>query len=243
MIVTIVDSNPCINSGKGSAYIIVSGGTPPFTYKWSNGITTDTAHVLDTGVYSCTITDAHGCPGKATVTITQATPLVIDSIVSTPATYPTYTNGTIKVYVSGGIPPGDSAYYIFLWENGPDNDSIYGLPPGVDSVCITSPWGCGSVCDSAFVVTADNEIKNGNTGISIYPVPSRGPLTFTFSGQGFELLNIMDELGNPVYSQSLNSQNNSSTLHIDLSNLDNGLYIARITTKSSVITRKIILQK
>lgn len=47
--------------GSGSAFVLASGGTPPYTYSWSNGATTDTALFLPAGLYTVTVTDARGC--------------------------------------------------------------------------------------------------------------------------------------------------------------------------------------
>ncbi len=59
--------------GSGSAFVLASGGTPPYTYSWSNGATTDTALFLAAGFYSVTVSDARGC------LVTQDSVEVIDN--------------------------------------------------------------------------------------------------------------------------------------------------------------------
>jgi hypothetical protein len=44
----------------GSIDMIVSGGTPPFTYQWSNGSTDEDLKNLSSGRYTCTLSDASG---------------------------------------------------------------------------------------------------------------------------------------------------------------------------------------
>src|ERR1044071_3629514 len=46
-------------------------GTPPFTYLWSNGATTQTINVCDTAttVYTVTVTDASACVASDNVTV------------------------------------------------------------------------------------------------------------------------------------------------------------------------------
>jgi hypothetical protein len=41
--------------------ILVSGGTAPYSYLWSNGDTSSNSSNLAAGTYSITVTDAHGC--------------------------------------------------------------------------------------------------------------------------------------------------------------------------------------
>ncbi|MBK8364500.1 MAG: SprB repeat-containing protein [Bacteroidetes bacterium] len=53
----------------GTASVVVSGGTGSYTYLWSNGQTLSTATALVAGPYSVTFTDANGCTGSATVTV------------------------------------------------------------------------------------------------------------------------------------------------------------------------------
>jgi len=53
----------------GSATVNAAGGTPPYSYLWSNGQTTATAVNLAAGSYTVTVTDARGCTAQATYTV------------------------------------------------------------------------------------------------------------------------------------------------------------------------------
>jgi len=59
--------------GENNGYInlTVDGGTPGYTYDWSNGATTADINQLPAGTYICTITDAAGCVTTYSHTITQ----------------------------------------------------------------------------------------------------------------------------------------------------------------------------
>ena len=58
--ISSTDVSSC-SSSNGTATVNVSNGTPPFTYLWSNGQTTQTATNLVAGNYSVTVTDAYDC--------------------------------------------------------------------------------------------------------------------------------------------------------------------------------------
>ncbi|HTA26811.1 MAG TPA: choice-of-anchor tandem repeat GloVer-containing protein [Bacteroidia bacterium] len=236
-------SNPCNGDSNGSAIAVISGGTSPFTFTWSNGNTTDTAYNLQPGTYTCSIVDAHNCPAQGIITITQAAPLVINSVVATPITYPA-NYGTITVTVSGGIPPGDVPCYHYLWSNGaPDSSVVSIYDSGTYAVCITSCYGCGSVCHDTILVTSTGNINNPDNLINVYPVPSKGLITINLNGTGFENLVITDALGREVYTQALSAQLKNNALHINLNSLSDGVYILQVNSLRGLLTRKIIIQK
>ena len=57
----IVSEVTTSTSNDGSVSVSASGGTPSYTYLWSNGATTSTVTGLGTGTYFCVVTDANGC--------------------------------------------------------------------------------------------------------------------------------------------------------------------------------------
>lgn len=67
------------NVYDGTATVSSTAGTPPFTYLWSNGQTTQTAVGLAPGTYSCTITDAAGCSSVSFVTVGSVSALNPDA--------------------------------------------------------------------------------------------------------------------------------------------------------------------
>ncbi len=67
-VVIASSSNAKCNNQAGSATIGVSGGTAPYTYKWSSGATTISAS-LQKGSYTVTVTDGAGCTGTTSVSI------------------------------------------------------------------------------------------------------------------------------------------------------------------------------
>ena len=58
-------------SNDGAAESHVSGGTPPYSYAWSNGATTSSIENLPAGTYSLVVTDANNCSATENFTITD----------------------------------------------------------------------------------------------------------------------------------------------------------------------------
>jgi len=68
------------NAGCGSGGLLsasATGGTTPYTYKWSNGATASSISNVPAGDYFVTVTDAHGCLGTADTSISEITPPVL----------------------------------------------------------------------------------------------------------------------------------------------------------------------
>lgn len=62
----------CRPGEGGAANVVVSGGTPEYTYAWSNGATGDVVLDLPAGAATVTVTDANGCTATAAADIMEA---------------------------------------------------------------------------------------------------------------------------------------------------------------------------
>jgi hypothetical protein len=76
---SLVANVKCNGFSDGSVTVTVTGGTPEYTYLWSDGQTTATATGLNAGTYTVTVTDNFGCIdiSSATVDINPLPVLVI----------------------------------------------------------------------------------------------------------------------------------------------------------------------
>src|SRR5690606_18499248 len=107
----------CNFANNGTATVSLTGGTAPYTYFWSSGMTTATATNLNAGNYTVTVTDANGCKIAASVSITQPAALVVTPT-SNNITCFGLNDGSASISVTGGVAP-----YTYTWSNGQTGNS------------------------------------------------------------------------------------------------------------------------
>lgn len=120
----------CNSVCSGSASVLVSGGTGPYSYSWTpSGGSSASASTLCAGSYTCTITDANGCTTTRSFTITQP-PSITATTSQTNLLCNSVCNGAASVSVSGGVTP-----YTYSW-----------LPSGSTSATATSLCATNYTC-------------------------------------------------------------------------------------------------
>lgn len=109
--VEIENSIDCFGGNTGSLMAVPTGGTPPFSYAWSNGMSGQTITGLGAGTYTVTVSDNAGMAASGSKTLTQPSALNIfeESIEPFTCTAP----ATVSVNANGGTPG-----YTFSWSNG-----------------------------------------------------------------------------------------------------------------------------
>jgi len=130
--------NPvCNGEDNGQATVVVSGGTPPFSYLWSNGQTTATATGLAAGTYQVTVIDDADCVETASVTLTDPPQILIEIVSITHVECHGDNTGAVIVAASNGTEP-----YTYEWDNGLTGPSLVNLPAGTYVVTVTDANGC-----------------------------------------------------------------------------------------------------
>ena len=109
-------SNPldCVKANTGVIDLIVTGGTAPYTYVWSNGARTEDLSQLTPDNYTVTVTDSRGCKKSDTFKIIRFEQLTPTIEVLTDFNCDTrFVDQTFVGHVKGGIPP-----YTLKWSDG-----------------------------------------------------------------------------------------------------------------------------
>lgn len=123
----------------GSATALPIGGTPNYSFLWSNGQTTSVATNLCAGNYSVTVTDSNGCMATGNTTIS---PLINITISTNPISISCngLCDGTALATPTGGLSP-----YTYLWSNGDITPLADSICPGFIFVTVTDANGCTSI--------------------------------------------------------------------------------------------------
>ncbi len=171
---------------NGSANIVASGGTQPFTYLWNNGSTSTSISALAAGTYTVTATDANGCTLQRVLSVASSAGLSGNE--SGQATTCGLSNGSAFISVTAGTAP-----YTYAWSNGGTTASLASLAAGSYTVTVTDANACTlqrvvSVASSAGL--SGNEtaqpttcgLSNGTASISVNT--GTAPYTYAWSNGG-----------------------------------------------------------
>ncbi|MFV5691968.1 PKD domain-containing protein [Flavobacterium sp. LT1R49] len=134
----------CNDTNSGAINLLVAGGTPPFTYTWSNGATTEDLTTIPAGNYLVTVTDSRDCSKTAQYVINRQPPIVIGVETKTDFNCETKSvKQTFVAQVSGGVPP-----YQLTWSSGTvsgvNNEMMNTNQNGTVILGVTDNLGCSA---------------------------------------------------------------------------------------------------
>jgi large repetitive protein len=111
---SVTDALDCEVQNSGAISINPIGGTPPYTYTWSNGSKTQNLAAIGPGSYSLELVDANGCRVLKQFTVIRPLPLEASVVQTTVRVCePRALKSNFKVNVKGGVPP-----YTVTWSRG-----------------------------------------------------------------------------------------------------------------------------
>ncbi len=180
-----ITKTTCGNN-NGSVTVYPYGGTPGYTYLWSNAQTTQTISGLSTGSYTVTITDANLCTRQRTAIVgaTAFPVVVLDSIRNVKC----FGGTTGGVFISA---PGSALPVVYQWSNGASSSDLVNVAAGTYTVTVTDANNCtatnsGTVMQPAAALNDSVQISHvtcaGNNGsITVYPYGGTSPYTYLWS--------------------------------------------------------------
>ncbi|MBK8845742.1 MAG: hypothetical protein IPO27_03915 [Bacteroidetes bacterium] len=178
----------CNGGSNGTASVSASAGTPGYSYLWSNSGTDASQTGLVAGTYTVTVTDANGCTGTCSYTVTEPA-LLVGNCSGTNVSCNGGSNGTAMSAPSGGTSP-----YTYVWSNSGTDASQTGLVAGTYTVTVTDANGCTATCsytvtEPALLVgncSGTNVSCSGGSDGSAISAPTGGtsPYTYVWSNTG-----------------------------------------------------------
>ncbi|MBP7728824.1 MAG: SprB repeat-containing protein [Bacteroidia bacterium] len=213
----------CYGASDGRLEAIIIGGTPPYSFQWSNGAFTKIIDGLTAGTYSITVTDS------LHATVSKSYTLMGPDAMTGSLSVSTYNggynvsaqgadDGWIKTEIGGGAPP-----YTYQWSNGVEKENNHELTSGAYSVVVRDVNQCQLQLSASLtqptplhVVSITSPLHNG------YNVSCKGgedgAVNLTVSG------------GVPPY----NFQWNNGNFTEDIQNLNAGVYSVKVKDANSV---------
>lgn len=210
----------CSGQCTGSATAAPLGGTPPYSYQWSNGGTTPTISNLCAGSYTVVITDGAALVDSTSVTITEPLPLNI----STTAINATCgsSNGSATTSVAGGT--GSVTYN---WSpTGGTGAVATNLSAGIYTVIATDANGC----------TISDTVTVSSIGGPTVMVDSVGAVSCFGGNNGFATVSVSSGTSPYTYSWNTTPVQTSPTA----TGLPAGSYTITVTDSSGCIESQTI---
>lgn len=197
--------NADCGTSNGSATVFAFGGSPPYSYLWSNGQNTATADNLGAGTYVVTVTDDDGCIATDTATVIEQGELlnVVDSVEDESCQA---ANGYIALSSSGGTGP-----YTYTWSNGTTDATVIDLTEGTYFVTVTDANFCLTV-DTYTIVNMGSEVILNSPFTEVSVIEDQGGTQFVVSStaniqsiswnpqEGLSCVDCLDPAVNPQNS-------------------------------------------
>ena len=160
---------------NGGTNATVSGATPPYTYHWSNSMTTEDLSGLAPNTYALTVSDFWGCTATTSVNVVNNN--LVLNITGTPQenTSCVTPNGTLDISVS------PSGAYTYAWSNMLATEDLAGLPAGNYTVTVSSGLSCSSTATFAVGNNTPNPALSGAVTAAICS-NSNGAIDLNASG-------------------------------------------------------------
>jgi len=206
----------CFESSDGTILLHPVGGTPSYTFHWSNGVVTQNIINASIGTYDVTITDANGCVGYNSATLTQPTELVNNSVTTVDNICWAENHGSATVNISGSVPP-----YNYTWSNGINgSETIDSLYAGTYIVTVTDANNCELIINNIEI------LEPGKLNVAFNNLPTM------CIGETEDLISSVSG-GTPVYLYQWNTSETNNRITISPS--DTTTYSLTVTDANNCV--------
>lgn len=176
-------SETALNLSDGTASANVSGGTPGYTYLWSNGATTADITGLFPDSYTVTATDANGCTAVQIGNVNSFDCNINGAVQVTHVSCHGGATGSATVQLTGATEP-----VTYLWSNAAITATVADLAAGMYTVSLFDGAGCPLVLNAeieepsavTLAVTATHETGLGTNDGTATAQPAGGTPGYTY---------------------------------------------------------------
>ena len=209
---TTTTNATCFGTANGSATVAASGGTIPYTFKWSDpaGQTTAVANNLASGNYTVTVTDQKGCTIVSNAIIGQPEQILL-TVTATNVSCFGGSDGQVAVIPAGGTLP-----YLFAWNSGESTPTISGKPAGNYNVTLTDANGCTAVSQNTITEPTELLLTSSTQPVKCF-------------GGNDGVIELVTSGGTPGYAIQWSGPNNFTSTQSNLPGLFSGLYNVTVT--------------
>jgi len=173
--VLITSPISCNGLSDGKLKANITGGTPGYTYSWSNNGTLNNPinPGLSAGIYKVTIEDANTCRDTFEMYLYEPTPLEIDTILEFDISCFADDDGSIEVLGTGGT-SFELTYSYTLYLNGIQNTNVVDYEAGsIDSI----PYTFSNLVPGNYYIIAEDRNGCEVTSLSVEITEPFEPLT------------------------------------------------------------------
>ena len=223
MVNATINDALCNGQSSGSITTAATGGTPAYSYVWSNGQNSASINNLAAGTYSVDMTDNNNCYKTDTFTVGEPTSLVVSI---------TQNGNQLVSTVSGGTPN-----YSYQWSSGQTNHNIIANQSGAYTLTITDANGCVQ-SSNTIVITAIAQIEVEE--FSLYPNPFKQETLLEFGAlKDVVSIKILDVCGNALETHDLK---NAEKFTIKRGNKASGIYFLEVKIDGETYHKRLVIQ-
>ncbi len=242
-----VGAATCPTAGNGTIDLTVTGGTPVYTYAWSNSATTEDLGSLAPATYTITVTDANGCQVTGNWSVGVTDPVCDNLSVTGTISMTVCYNAHNTITVAGGTStfvvsaPGGNATFIagqnILFEPGTHVEYGAYMNGYISQNFCTNP---SAPVTAAATGKDEPQLNLSRESFTLYPNPTSGNFTLVQKGEkanGSVKEEVYSMTGEKVMTEQMIGEK-SHEFHF--SNIPVGLYFVKVVAGDYVETIKLV---
>ena len=225
----VITSITCPGGNDGAINLSPSGGTPPYTFSWSNGDAFNVITDLVANNYTVTITDLLSRTMIATISMPDAPAININI----------FPSGASEI--TADATGGNGGPYTYSWSNGVTTPQS---SPNVGNVTVSVTDSKGCTSTKTISYNGINDVDYDKS-IHIYPNPSLNIdaiLSIEAIENSIAWIKISTINGENVYEKLENLIEGDNTYVLPTSKLAKGVYIVNVSSSFSNKNTRLIIQ-